>query len=386
MPQFNQQKLDKLKKIDKYLSIFWLNRIKKDRYALDVSDINISIIGFFLIGDTIMYLPSLRAIRNNYPNSNITLICTKVVQTVLADQNIADNFVIVDCPWIAPFNKSPKNIIKFFSSIYTVNKKVYDLCIDFRGDWRNIFYMNFVHSKRKVSYISSGGEYMLTDPIQPKDDIVHYTSEGLYLLKQLGLAIDKGAEFPKLIVTDYKNSLIKSFQLSYGLNNKKVVGLHPGVSASVYARKWDDSRFAEVVNRLHAADNSIVFIFFQGPNEAQTIENIKNKLDVDVRTHLVKESLPRYMALLNVCDLLICNDSGAGHLASAYDIPSIVIFGKADPAAVKPMGKNVSIISHDLDCKPCNQHICPLGTNECIKSITTDEVFATVSEVLKTIK
>ena len=86
--------------------------------------------------------------------------------------------------------------------------------------------------------------------------------------------------------------------------------------------------------------------------------------------------------MLNASNLLICNDSGAGHLAAAYNIPVLVIFGKADPQAVKPLGNNVSIISHELDCKPCNQHICPLGTNECIKNITVDEVLDEVKKIL----
>lgn len=61
-----------------------------------------------------MYLPALRVIRKNFPNSKITLICTKVVEIVLKEQNLVDQFIIVDCPWIAPFNKSLKNIFSFF--------------------------------------------------------------------------------------------------------------------------------------------------------------------------------------------------------------------------------------------------------------------------------
>jgi len=382
MPKFNQKKLDKLHKVDRLLSFFILNKTKNDRYIVSIQDKEVLVIAFFLIGDTIMYLPSLRKIRQNFPNSQITLVCTKVVETLLANQKIVDKFIIVDCPWIAPFNKSFKNLIAFFSKIRKINRKEYDICIDFRGDWRNIFYMNFIKSKRKISYSSSGGEYMLTDPITANDSIVHYSEEGLYLLDQIGLCADESVKFPMLHLSDSDIKVVESFKTDRLLKDKLIVGLHPGVSASVGARKWDEGKFASLIKKINELQLNIAFILFEGPNERYTIEKIRNELDENIKVVVVKESLSKYIILLNVCDLIVCNDSGAGHLASAYSIPTIVIFGKADPNAVKPLGDSVCIISHDLECKPCNQHICHLGTNECIKGITMDEVYCAVLKIL----
>lgn len=383
MPQFNQDKLKKLKKIDKFLSFFLPNRTQKDRYAANVDDKEIIIIAFFLIGDTIMFLPALHTIRKNYPHSRITLVCTKVVQILLHQQGIIDEFIIVDCPWIAPFNKSKINIVRFFSKIYKINKKKYDICIDFRGDWRNIFYMNFIKSARKISYSSSGGEYMLTDPIIPNSNIVHYTEEGLYLLHQLGMKIEDDCKFPKLYLSDSDKKMIESFKANELLESKLIVGLHPGVSASADARKWDEEKFTNLIKGIHKSDKNIAFVVFEGPNERETVEYIRRELGDEIQVVFIKESLQRYITLLNACDIIICNDSGAGHLASAFGTPTIVIFGKADPNAVRPLRDSTYIISYELECKPCNQHICPLGTNECIKSITTEEVLSVALEILK---
>lgn len=382
MPQFNQNKLKKLKKIDKLLSFLLPSRTLKNRYIANVNNKEIIIIAFFLIGDTVMYLPALRVIRKNFPNSKITLICTKVVEIVLKEQNLVDQFIIVDCPWIAPFNKSLKNIFSFFKKIHIINKSKYDICIDFRGDWRNIFYMNFINSKNKVSFNASGGEYMLTHPIECNVNISHYTDEGIYLLQQLGLKITDENKFPKLLLNDKDKLLINTYIKECGFENKFIIGLHPGVSASADARKWDDNKFVEFINSLHQFDENIVFLLYEGPNEKETIINICEKLNKNIQYVVVKKTLSQYIKLLNASNLLICNDSGAGHLAAAYNIPVLVIFGKADPQAVKPLGNNVSIISHELDCKPCNQHICPLGTNECIKNITVDEVLDEVKKIL----
>ncbi|MDP9954611.1 lipopolysaccharide heptosyltransferase II [Epilithonimonas hungarica] len=383
MPQFNQDKLKKLKKIDKFLSFFLPNRTRKDRYIANVDDKEILIIAFFLIGDTIMFLPALRTIRKNYPYSRITMVCTKVVQMLLPQQGLIDEFIIVDCPWMAPFNKSKTNIIRFFSKIYKINKKKYDICIDFRGDWRNIFYMNFIKSARKISYSSSGGEYMLTDPIVPNDNIVHYTEEGLYLLHQLGMIIDEDCKFPKLYLSDSDEKIIESFKANELLGDQLIIGLHPGVSASADTRKWDEEKFADLIKGINKSYKNIAFVLFEGPNEKETVECIRRELDEEIRFVVVRESLQRYITLLNACDVIVCNDSGAGHLASAFGIPTVVIFGKADPNTVRPLRDSTYIVSHELECKPCNQHICPLGTNECIKSVTTQEVLSLTLEILK---
>src|SRR6218665_834344 len=345
MPQFNQDKLKKLRLVDKFLSFFLPNRRRKDRYIANVDDREIIIIAFFLIGDTVMYLPVLHTIKKNYPNSRITLVCTKVVKMVLHQQGIVDEFVIVDCPWIAPFNKSKRNIVSFFSKIYKINKKKYDICIDFRGDWRNIFYMNFIRSVRKISYSTSGGEYMLTDPIVPNDNIVHYTEEGLYLLHQVGMKIADDCKFPKLNLSESDKKIVESFKINELLEDKLIVGLHPGVSASADARKWDEEKFIDLIKGIHESDKNIAFVIFEGPNERETVEYIRRELDEEIQVVIVRESLQRYIILLNVCDMVICNDSGAGHLASAYSIPTIIVFGKADPNAVRPLRDSTYVIS-----------------------------------------
>nr|WP_294943010.1 glycosyltransferase family 9 protein [uncultured Mucilaginibacter sp.] len=388
MPTFNLQKTEKLKKIDRIFKAFYLFPKNKKAYPPLKKDelFNLVILGFLLIGDTIMYLPALRIIRKNFPNAKITLVCEKAVRTILEEQGLIDDFVIIKCPWIAPVNYSLKNLYNFFSAIRLINRKKYDLAIDFRGDWRNIFYLNFISAKRKASYNFTGGEYMLTDIVTPNSSIVHFTEESLYFLQQLGCEFTDAERLPSLTVSAADNIYTENFKIQNNLNGKLVIGVHPGTSQEV--KRWDEQKYSELMIKLAAVNTDAAFIIYEGPNERNTVAQIENELKANnVDYVIVNKTLHEYILMLSICDIVICNDSGAAHIASAFAIPTVVIFGNVDPQYVIPYGADIRrIISHQMECKPCYQSFCKFGHNLCIKSVGVDEVYNGVMEIVAHIK
>ncbi|OKS86939.1 glycosyltransferase family 9 protein [Mucilaginibacter polytrichastri] len=385
MPKFNDLKISKLRKVNKLFSKLYLFPKNNKRYPAiikeDVKDI--IIIAFLLIGDTIMYTPAIKALKRNFPNARITLVGGNLVKTILHDQNVFDDFVIANCPWISPFDKSIKNILSFFYSLVSANRKKYDLAIDFRGDWRNIFYMNFINASRKASFNFSGGEYMLTDVIAPIKDYDHLIDESFALLEGLDCQFVDDDKYPELNLTSADGIYTADFVTQKKLNDKIVIGIHPG--ASLEERKWDETKYAEVINRLSAVYSNCVFLLFEGPNEGPTIQKIKNEIDEEgVQYLIISKTLHEYMILMSVCDVIICNDSGAAHIAGAYNIPEVVIFGKGDPKSVKPFTRNaLSVVSHPLECKPCHLINCKFGTNLCMNMVSVHEVYEQASILIE---
>ena len=377
MPIFNQNKINKLKKIDRlFKSIYLFPKNRKKRTPIIQTDVKeILIIGFLLIGDTIMYLPALRIIRKNFPNARITLVCENASKTILEDQDVVNDFILIKCPWIAPFDKSAKNMSNFVLSLKTVNRKKYDLAIDMRGDWRNIFYMNFITAERKVSYNFSGGEYMLTDIITPDPQIEHFTDEALYFVKQLGCNYSEEDKSPALHPSATDKEYVRSFKEQHNLDQKFIVGVHPGTSQEI--KRWKESKYSELILRISKLDKKISFIIFEGPNERDTVQKIEIFLNENNIVYtVVNRRLKEYISLLSICNIIVCNDSGAAHIAGAFKVPSVIIFGNVDPRFVTPYGsKYQKVVSHDLPCKPCYQNICRYGTNECIAEVMVDEVY-----------
>lgn len=382
MPSFNEQKLKKIKFIDKAFSFFYYPKKKQNsNHKIDKDNTDsIFLIGLLLIGDTVMYLPAFKILRQNFPKAKITLLCGAQVKTILDGHELIDEFIIVNCPWIAPFDKSLKNILNFYSSLKQVRKFKYQVAIDFRGDWRNIFYMNFVKANRKISYDFTGGNYMLTDIIKHDKEIVHFTEEVCFFLKEIGCVFHEIDCVPSLQVTENVKSFCKQKIKDLNLSGKIVIGLHPGSSLEV--KKWEEEKFAQVIINLSEQLANTVFLIFEGPGEEATIQKIEEVISKckTVKYYIIRESLKSYVSIISLCNLVICNDSGAAHLASAYNIPTVIIFGNVDPKFVAPYkSHHAFVISHQVECKPCHTPFCRYGNPICIKGIGVEEVFSKAS-------
>lgn len=386
MPRFNSKKIHRLKKIDRLFKTIFFFKRNKTYPKIDKTSVNeILLLSMYLIGDTIMFIPVLNVLKNNFPNAKITIVCGKAEQTVLQNQGLINNFIIVKCPWIS-FDYSLKNVFNFFLKLRTINRTKYNLAIDFRGDWRNIFYMNFIRSSRKISYNFTGGEYMLTDIIAPNPAITHYIDETFYLLQQIGCKFSEKDKLPALKKSQKDETFLLNFKQQNKLKGKFIIGVHPGASMEV--KRWNEKKYNELIIRLFSAYPETVFILYEGPNERNTVNAIETVLLTrNIHFVTINKPLQEYLLLLSLCNMVVCNDSGAAHIASAYAIPTVVIYGNVNPLLVSPYGsKMLKVISHHLDCKPCHQSICKFDTNLCISMVTVDEVFGAADSIVSSLK
>jgi lipopolysaccharide heptosyltransferase II len=384
MSKFNEKKINRLKKVDWFFRSVYLFPKNKRKYSpVNKTEVKeILLIGIWLIGDTIMHLPVINIIKKNYPNARITIVCEKQSEIILRTQNLVDNFIIFKCPWVVPVNYSLKSLAAFFLSARTANRTRYDLAFEFRGDWRSILYMNFINAARKVSYNYSGGEYMLTDAIIPDESIENLTQESLYLLKQFGCSYQERDVFPRLILNSADKEYLVNFKTENGLWKKNIIGVHPGTTQIV--KRWNEKNYSDLIVKLAEKYNDRVFLLFEGPNERTTVAAIEKELSAKgVEYRVVNRTLREYVLLISLCEIMICNDSGAAHIAGSYEIPVVVIFGSRGPGFVFPYGsKHQEMISHDLECKPCFNTYCKLGTILCLKGITVGEVFNKTCNIL----
>lgn len=387
MSRFNEEKLRSLRKIDRIIRMIYLFPKNKRRYKpvikTDVKEI--FLMGIWLIGDTIMHLPIINILKKNYPNARITILCERQSEIILKSQGLVSNFVLIKCPWVVPMDHSLKSLLKFFFSARIVNRVKYDLAFEFRGDWRSIFYMNFVRSKRKISFNYSGGEYMLTDAIVPDPRIENITQESVYLLKQFGCTYEEADISPRLRLAAADEAYIANFRLENGIGNRFIIGIHPGSSQEV--KRWEEKNYAELITKLSETYDNTLFILFEGPNERASVAAIENVLNERHIDHLViNKTLHEYVVLISLCEIMICNDSGAGHIAGAYTIPVVVIFGNRGPEFVFPYGsKQQEMISHELECKPCYQTYCKFGTIFCLTEITVAEVYNKTANIINSL-
>lgn len=379
--KFNVVKTRRLGKIDKWLALFF--RKPKNQHIGDLVDIkNILVIDFALIGDMIMNIPFLRTIKKNCPNAAITMVCMPWAKIVLGDQNLVDSFIVFDGK-----NKlsTPQSWIKYQkeirSTLKEINRTRYQIGIEPKGDLRHTMFLHFTNCERTISYNYTGGEYLITDSFKPKTETKHLIDEKIDLLEMSGFKIDEIDLKPTLHLSSKGINYVYEFYREQNLKRKRIIGIHPGASISVKQFRYYPDLISAIDDKLSDDD---IFMVFEASGEETVVAAITQRLEQLNRQYIkVHKKLKEYIWLVSLCNIMICNDSAAAHLAAAYGVPVFVIFGSVYPETALPRGKaEVRFVSHDLDCKPCTLPECPLHTEACIKDITVEECVEKIADML----
>ncbi len=383
MQRYNINVIKKVKPFNSILRLF----VHEKRYykPIDISEIrNILIVEISLIGDEIMTIPFYMNLKANCPNAYITVLGKKWISNQLIEQGLIDEIIEFDglkllaspFSWIK-YRREIKNAIR------VANKKNYDICFEPRGDIRYTLFMHFMNAKRKVSFDLLGNDYMMTDPIKSDGNIIHEIPHRLSLLDKMGFDLSLSPTYPVLEITEKQKVWNSNFIKDNLLTGRKIIGIHPGASLKDKQYPKYPEAVKKVIERLTEIEK-YTFLIFCGPNEEQIAKSVEEAVrGEDVECIVVKEKLENYIGLINICDYMICNDSGAGHVAAAYGIPVTVIFGPVLAEMYSPMGRNnVFFISHNIECKPCQKRECPKRDVRCLLDILPNEVADVVMEML----
>ena len=124
-------------------------------------------------------------------------------------------------------------------------------------------------------------------------------------------------------------------------------------------------------------------IIFGGPNEADIVGNVAQKMKTSAVLMKDRVTLRQLGAMIGRCDLFLSNDTGPMHVSVAVKTPTIGLFGPGNHVKFRPIGGKHDFISKDVPCSPCKQFTDKCKDNVCMKLITVDEVWETIRERLK---
>ncbi len=378
--KFDVEKTKQLNKINFLLALFY----RKPRYnkKIPLNKVkNIIVIDFALIGDMVMDIPFLRSIKENCPQAKITMVCMPWAEIILGDQKLIDEFIVFNGKDILSNVKNiVKNIFAIKKILNHVNLKHYEIGFEPKGDLRHILFLHYTNCDRTVTYNYTGGDYLVTDSFTPKKETKHLIDEKLDLLEKAGFLLNRDSSVPILKVSDKWKNYVLDFIKRNHLDSFIFIGIHPGASNTNKQYKY----FPGVVKRIALSiEDNYKFIIFEGNGEKSIVDSVCSVLPV-TRYIRVTKKLKEYISLVSMCDYMICNDSAAGHIAAAYGITTVVIFGPVMPETALPRSSGkVCYISHNLECKPCTLPFCPLGTEKCISDISIDEVYQKVMEIVE---
>ncbi|MBI1820803.1 MAG: lipopolysaccharide heptosyltransferase II [Nitrospirae bacterium] len=318
------------------------------------------------IGDAVLSIPAMTAVRKHFRNSKISILGPDSVIQLLLENKIADDFISLDNNYRSVGGK--------LRLIQNLKKQRFDLAILFQNAFEAAL-ITFLSSIRyRYGYNRDGRGFLLTDPVPffSKSEKIHQLQFYLNLVKPL-IGVEPVFEKPVLKISEREKARARILFEEEGiLENKKMIGMNPG-AAYGSAKRWLPERFSQLADRFIRETQSQV-VFFGSSSETALVKKIQSQMTEKSFALTGKTNLRELIAAIARCSWFVTNDSGPMHIASALNIPTLSIFGPTDDTTTSPVGDDSVMIKKNVECSPCLMRECPID-HRCMTSITVDEVF-----------
>jgi len=309
------------------------------------------------LGDAVMTTPAIENLVKTYPDAKLTIygsyVSTRLfvhhphVENIFIDESKKEGFRYLN------LYRDAKKVGKFIKE-----SKAFDVALSFRKNFTTQYLLFFLGVKKRYIY-------------------KRYTKKEIHQVIRYNDFINKSFNLQtipdKLKIYGYEDTKI---------SDKKLLGLNPGATYGS-AKRWYPEEFAKVAIEMSKEYDIVIF---GGPNEdeiAGDIEKLLIKAGVKNYKNLAaKTTVEELISGISKLDLFVTNDSGPMHLAAAFGIPTVTVFGPTKYTETNQwMNEKGVIVTKDLDCAPCMKRVCPLGHHNCMKLIKAEDVIKKIEDI-----
>jgi heptosyltransferase-2 len=325
------------------------------------------------VGDAVMSIPALRALRAAVPGARIAVLAKPWV----ADLYRREPF----CDEILPY--TARTTFEKWQTARGLAPWGFDCAILLQNAFEAAALAWAARIPERIGFASDGRSLLLTRAIPvprpgeiPRHERFYYLEllrragvleglppdepirlEGTSTARETGLAKLRGAGFPG-----------------------PVIGVSPG-AAYGSAKRWLPERFGEAAASL-AADLGAGVALFGSKDERELCATIAAALTLPVRNFAGETTLAEFIDLAAACRVYLTNDSGAMHIASALGVPTVAVFGATDDTATGPTGPLARIVREPVECSPCLRRECPID-HRCMTRVEASRVAREALDLLK---
>jgi heptosyltransferase-2 len=322
------------------------------------------------VGDAILALPALRAVRSRFPDAEIAIVARPYVADIYRDQQICNQLIVYDTLGAhAGFSGREHLAAKLRAQKFEVALLLQNAFDAAWLAWRAAI-------PERIGYDRDGRSFLLTKAVsvpQPGEIPSHEKFYYLELLRRSGWIDSLPDEsFITLHVPEQNRRQAAEFLVHSGVRPHSLrIAIGAGASYGS-AKCWLPSRFAELANELQAQTDCDVILFgtLSEAGVTNAIAAGMRQPPIDLTGKTAIADLP---ALLSHCHLFIGNDSGAMHVAAAVGLPVVAVFGPTDPHGTAPVTPRCNIVQQKPYCSPCFLRHCPTD-HRCMLKISTEMV------------
>lgn len=328
------------------------------------------------VGDAVITVPALRSLRELLPEAHITLATRSFAKGIFAGADFIDELLVCEGSLLAQAREW--------------HRRRCDLALLFQNAFAPALIAKLAGVPLRIGYATQGRGWLLTRAVEPPDWRAsrHECFYYLNLVSELARLFDREPSnileqapvFDLAVSRERKEQAAATLQGEGIRSDRPLIALCPG-SINSRAKRWPVERYAALGDRF--VDELQAEVILIG-----SAAELEVSLAVQTRmTHLPKvltgkTDLAQVVAVLSLVDLLVTNDTGPAHVASALNRPTLVIFGPTNPLTTRPYSTAAEILRQPPDCAPCMLRDCPID-HRCMTAISPDQVFERAIAMLK---
>lgn len=327
------------------------------------------------IGDAVMTTPALMAVRETYPKARITLLANPLVGQLLQGHPAIDRVLFFDR------KKEHHGLAGRLRLAHKLKIEQFDLAVILPNSFDSALIPWLARIPQRWGKASDGRSLLLTrrfhEQAAPPDrhEVQYYRD----LLRSFGISAAQSEPF--LATTLQEDQAAKELLAVHGISaHEQLLGINAGASFGS-AKRWYPERFGEVAKQLAAAWGARI-ILFGGPDEVGIVAEIDQVLQGQCLNMAGKTSVRQLMALIKRCNFFVTNDSGPMHIAAAFGVPLVAIFGPTDHVGTAPCSDKAIVVRQSVDCAPCKLRVCPTD-HRCMLAVTVEDVVQAANQLWK---
>ncbi len=326
------------------------------------------------VGDMVMTHSLIKQLKHNYPDCVIDVFAIPSLHPLI--KRMAEVNQIIS----SPLKRGDIKLIERFKLGRQLSKNGYTHAYLIPNSFKSALVPFFAKIPNRVGFIGEK-RYIVVNDIRKLD------TQKLPMMVQrfvyLGLARDKtpvkeSLQLPKLEVSP-ENAKQLLAKLGISLSGKPILAICPGPEHRE-SKRWPPEYFAKLAT-LKQQEGWDIWIF--GGKKEQVLAEIIQKQSNQICLDLCgKTDLANTLDLLSLAKVVVANDSGLMHIASALHKPVVAIYGPTPVSVAPPLSSNkTKTISLNFSCSPCSGDTCPLKHNRCMTEITPEMLSVAISEI-----
>jgi lipopolysaccharide heptosyltransferase II len=321
------------------------------------------------VGDSVLAIPAMKAVRARFPEAEITLLVRPWVAGVFKEAPFIDRL------WSEP---RPAGIADWMRITRKIRKGRFDMALLFPNSFESAAMIFFGRVPQRIGYATDGRRLLLTNSLKPASGKRHQ----VYYYLDLAAAVSAAVDQPSISIEACPEEKMQAARLlaAEGIpSNRHYLVLNPG-AAYGSAKRWGEDRFADAADTL-ATEMDLDVAIVGSEKERSIAESIQKLMRHRVAMLTGRTSLETLIGVISGASLVLTNDSGPMHVAAALGIPTVAVFGSTDHNVTSPWGARTRVVREPVECSPCMLRECPID-HPCMTRISADAVCRAAREVL----